>query len=63
MFFSIIVYPRRLYVTVPYSRTLLIYSTGNSLHLPTPHAQSIPLPLHIGSHKSDLYVCESVSVF
>ena len=50
---------------VLYSRTLLfIHSTCNSLHLPTPNFQSIPLPppLPLGNHKSVLYICQSVSV-
>ena len=52
-----------------YGRTLLfIHSKCNSLHLPTPNSQFIPLPpplpplpLPLGNHKSDLYVCEPVS--
>ena len=37
-------------------------SKCNSLHLPTPSSQSIPLPSHpLGSPKSVLCVCESVS--
>ena len=38
--------------------SLLLHSKCNSLHLPTPSSQSIPL----GNHKSVLHVCESVSV-
>ena len=47
-----------------YSRTLLfIYSIYNSLHLLISNCQSIfPYPLPLGSHRSFLYVCESVSV-
>ena len=41
----------------------LLYSKYSSLHLPTPNSQSILLsPLTLGNHKSDLYVCEAVSV-
>ena len=50
---------------VLHSRTLpFIHSKCNSLHLPTPNSHSITLPpcLPLGNHKSDLYVCESVSV-
>ena len=52
---------------VLYSRTsLLIHSKTNSLHLPTPNSQSLPLPTlshtHIGNHKCALHVCEPVSV-
>ena len=48
-----------------YIKTLLfIHYKCNSLHLPTLNTQSIPLssPLPVGNHKSDLYVCESISV-
>ena len=48
---------------VLYSRTLLfIHSECNSLHLPNVNSLSIPLPPPLGNHKSDLYVCESVSL-
>ena len=46
---------------VVYNRTLLlIRSKFNNLHLLTPNSWSVPLPL--GNHTSDLYVCESVSL-
>ena len=50
---------------VLHSRTLLlIHSKCHSLHplIPTPNSQSIPF-LPLGNHKSDLYVCEDVSIF
>ena len=60
------VYPRRLDI-VPcaiYRTLLFIHSKCNSLHLPTPNSQFIPFPppLPLGIHKSDLYICESVSI-
>ena len=46
------------------SRILLfICSLYNSLHIIIPNSQSIPPPSPLGNYKSDLYVCESVSVF
>ena len=54
-----------IYFPVLYIRTLLlIHSKCNSLHLPNPNSQSISLlpSLPLGNHKSDFYVCESVSV-
>ena len=66
IFFSIMIYPRRLDVArVQCSRTLLfIHSKCNSLHLPPLNSQSIPppLPLPLVNHESDLCVCEPVSV-
>ena len=60
IFFSIMVYSRRLdRVPALCRRTLLfIHSKCNSLHLPTPNLQSIPLPspLTLGNHQSVLYV-------
>ena len=61
------VYPRRMDIVpcATYSRILLfIHSRCNSLHLLTTKSQSIPLPhpLPLGNHKSDVYVCESVTL-
>ena len=54
----------------PYQRILnivpwaiqFIHLINNSLHLLIPNSQSSPLlpPLSVGSHKSVLYICESV---
>ena len=64
IFFSILVYPRRL-DTVPsaISRTLLfIYAIYNNLPLLTPNSQFIPPPSHSPLATSLISVCESVSV-
>ena len=59
------VYLQILNIVVLYSKTLLfIHPICNSLHLLTPNSQCIPPPppLPLGNQKSDLYVCDSVSV-
>ena len=60
--FSIMVYPRMLTI-FPCALQwdlVVIQSVCDSLRLPTPDSQSVPLP-PFGNHKSVLYVCESVS--
>ena len=62
---SIIFRQRWLYIVpVLCSKTsLLTLSKCNSLYLPTPNSQSIPLPPSSpGCCKSSLHVCESVSI-
>ena len=50
-------------VPVLYSRTLFIHPVYNRLHLLLPISQSfLSLEPRLGSHKSILYVCESVSI-
>ena len=47
-----------------YSRTSFIHPICNRLHLLLPISQSFPSPeTPLGSHKSVLYVCESVSTY
>ena len=66
IFFFIMIYRRMLSIVfcAIQQDLLLTHSTYKSLHLLTPISRSIPplSPLLLGSQKSVLYVCDSVSV-